>query len=159
MPRKKKTAVKLPPYRMAVIKALQTKFSLSKARSYESEVYRMCQNLSKNVYEEDVETVYRYCSYEKAGQLVNTKEIEEVLNDIKNNRVGPDSYYCRKLLVVESSIDEPLIRSGEFPCRDRKCRSFKTKETNISRSQDRSGDEGMTVRITCRVCGKSYTLG
>ena len=150
---------KLPPHRIAVVEALRSKFSLSKARSYEGLIYNMCKKLSEDVYEESVEEIYRYYSYEKVGQLVGRDPKDEVIDDIKECRVGTDSYYYRKLEVVESSTDEPLIRSGVFPCRDPKCRSFKTKETIIRTEQRRSGDEGMTVIIACRVCHEEYTVG
>jgi hypothetical protein len=44
---------------------------------------------------------------------------------------------------------------GMFPCRNRQCRSARTLVTQL---QTRSGDEGMTVFVTCIDCKRRYKL-
>jgi len=157
MPRQKKTVVKLSPQRIAVINALKTKFTASKAKAYEKAIHQMCQVLSKEVYEEPPDEIYEYYAYEKAGQLIKSQpdDIKEVLNDLKEGRVGSAAFYYRQIFKVDDSTsDEPLIRTGVFPCRNKKCRAHQTKETVFQAKQLRSGDEGMTIVITCQVCNE-----
>ncbi len=154
----KKRPVKLPSNRMAVVKILRSKYP-KKARLYEGEIHQMCQNLSENTYEEPVNDIYDYYAYEKVGQFM-TGSPKKVLEDIKECRVGTESYFHRKFFEVDIlDDDEPMIRKGVYPCRNRKCRSSKTKETTIKMVQKRSSDEGMSVIVTCRVCKKEYTVG
>lgn len=161
MSRQKKTVVKLSPQRIAIINALKTKFSPAKAKAYEKAIHQMCQDLSKEVYEESPEEIYEYYAYEKTGQLIacQSDDIKEVLNDLQEGRVGSAAFYYRQIFKVDDSASgEPLIRTGVFPCRKKDCRAFQTKETLFRAEQRRSGDEGMTIIISCRVCGEEYTI-
>ncbi len=142
--------------RRAVTKTLEKKYP-KKASSYEKEIYKMCKYLSENVYDESTDEIYNYYAYEKVGQLM-TGSLKNVLEDIKECRVGSESYFHRKFFEVETD-DEPMIKKGGvYPCRNRKCRSSKTKETTIRCCQRKSSDEGMSVIVTCRVCKKEYTV-
>jgi len=151
---------KLTPNRQAVIKALQQKFSVSKAKTYEEELHKMCQNLGETTFDESVDEIYKYYAYEKVGQLMAVSEshLQEVINDIKNSQIGEGSFYRRKLDSKKLNVDDKMIRSGVFPCLTRGCRSRHTKETIFRMEQRRSGDEGMTAIVSCRICKEVYTL-
>mgnify|MGYP002626421384 CR=1 FL=1 len=145
--------------RKLIVKALEKKFSSEDAKNYEDLIYKMCLTLADDVFDESLEEIYQYYAYEKVGQLMEG-DLQETLNDIKKCRLGKDAFYHRKFNEnKEIPQNEPLIRSGVFPCRKRTCRAHQTKETIYITDQRRSGDEGMSVIIKCRVCGSEYTVG
>ena len=141
--------------REIILSVLKDNFPKS-ASNYEQLIYEMCEHLAKEVFEESIEDVYNYYAFEKIGQLV-TGPVEEVIDDIKNNRIGNESFYCRKKKKVDSEFSIER-KSGIFKCKDPGCRARYTKETIMRSEQRRSGDEGMSLIVTCRVCQKEYTL-
>jgi DNA-directed RNA polymerase subunit M/transcription elongation factor TFIIS len=161
--------------RKAVRKALQRQLKNQTAEKYEIHIYKMCKRIVKRAEEfveegspscrfseyVTVEMLYPKIAYEKVGQLLVCKdrpERENILNDIKNDVTGFDTYPYEVYKTKQKeecsfAAQGPKVEEGEFPCRNPKCKS---KRCYWYQLQTRSGDEGMTIFVTCIKCKTRY---
>lgn len=155
-----KKDVSMPPHRIAIIYALQTKYNRKTSEMYENNIYQMCKNLSED-YVESVDEIYRKYAYEKVGELLSISEetkIQSICEDLSNGVLDWDSCvyaeYREKLEKENTQIAQGIkVEKGEFTCKNRNCRS---KECYYYQSQDRSSDEGMTTHVICTKCGTRF---
>ena len=151
--------------RKAVVKVLERNLKKKTAENYEKQIYRMCKRMAdENTDNMDwisIEELYPKIAYEKVGQIIlceDREEREKILADIKDNISGFDTHpyeAFRQKQKDECSFTAqgPKVEEGEFPCINPKCKSMRCYWYQL---QTRSGDEGMTVFITCIKCKTRY---
>jgi DNA-directed RNA polymerase subunit M/transcription elongation factor TFIIS len=151
--------------RKAVTKVLERNLKKKTAENYEKQIYRMCRRIVKDNEKASeyisIEVLYPKIAYEKVGQLIlceDRQEREKILVDIKDNITGFDTQpyeVFRQNQKEECSFTAqgPKVEEGEFPCRNPKCKS---KRCYWYQLQTRSGDEGMTIFVTCIKCKTRY---
>ncbi len=53
------------------------------------------------------------------------------------------------------TMDDTAVEEGEYKCKNPTCQS---KRCIITDRQDRAGDEGATIHVTCSICGTHYSF-
>ena len=154
----------LPKIRQTVVDILKTAFNAKTAIRYESEIWKMCQRISKNSGDSKPEELYRILAYEKVGEFLTAKaqvgstKTNDILKDIQKNVVGWDSsvyedFRRKQQNYILQIVEKPKVKEGELPCRNPRCKS---KKTVYFEKQTRSADEGFSAFVACSVCGESY---
>lgn len=147
--------------RKAVTNLLKQKYKPSFAKKYEKDIFDMCQRLSTD-YEEGIEEIYAKFAYEKVGQFLAAAFYKEaIVEDIKNDVLNWDaSVYAelRDKVTHENDLltEEIKVEKGEFPCRNRDCKS---QECYTYQMNSRSLDEGAITHVVCTKCGHRYKFG
>lgn len=147
--------------RNAVLKALQTKIPEKTAKKYEVLIYRMCKKLANRNEYGNLEEVYTKYSYEKIGSIMDAKNKKEqkcIIQDTKNVIIGWNGSSYKGYQLKENANNQMYtkeihLEEGEFPCRNKDCQSMKC---YYYQSQDRGGDEAMSVYVVCSKCGTRY---
>lgn len=98
--------------------------------------------------------------YQLLGLLHEGVTMDELLSLRDYSCIEDLSYYAsyREARRKEDRLwitDDTAVEEGQFACRDPECRS---KRCYVETPQTRSADEGHTVKITCSICGSTYTF-
>ena len=143
--------------RIKVVDALKQHFSSKEAKQIEKVIHDTCKRLCQDHGEELEESYLRY-AFEKIGIILSSPVTDEVIEDIKEGHLGWESCIYdeirKKIALANSEYTEKMqVEEGEFPCRNRECKS---KKCYYWQTQDRSGDEGASTHVLCTVCGTKY---
>ena len=139
--------------RNEVRKILESKFT--NAKEYEKNIFNLVKNTNDIVTQDN----YKESAYEKVGQLMcvkNEKEENDIIEDIKNNKIGFESciyknYKEKHESMIDKSQERPKAVKGIYKCKQKGCGSD---EFYIWSEQKRSADEGMSQMRMCKLCGK-----
>ena len=124
------------------------------AQAYEDKMFEEAKGKS-------IEELYENISYEIIGYIYEShdkKERKNILKDMKNGTYGWESSffseYRKRIHDIDyQQIEDIKVEKGEFPCRNKKCRSY---QCYIWQEQTRSADEGATTYVMCAVCHNRY---
>lgn len=147
----------MEPQRSAVRDILSQEISEnSKVKDVEKSIYNLCVRLAKIRGNVKAGDIYNKIAFEKIGHIMQTKDIEKVLNDIENNKVGwESSVFSKQLVVYERMLDRSVLKptavKGVYLCKEKGCGSD---EFYTWSQQTRSCDEGSTAFRECARCGK-----
>ena len=119
-----------------------------------------CEILEKNIYaslKDDMDT-YRWCVYQVLGLLLQDKKrLQEVLKDIKEDRLGWKSPIYGDISRKIQEFDEYLVKPFEVVEGVIQCGKCGSKRTWSVQKQTRSSDEPMTTFSRCVDCGNNWT--
>jgi DNA-directed RNA polymerase subunit M/transcription elongation factor TFIIS len=148
--------------RKMVISVLKEKVNSKIAISLEKNIYEMCQRLSKD-YDEPVEDFYNKYAYQKAGHIMtssNEKELDEILQDIKNDTIdwnsAPYKEFRKRLEEISDAKTQKVVTEpSAYKCKSKDCGSRECTQTQL---QTRGGDESTTTFVTCMKCNRRYRI-
>lgn len=84
------------------------------------------------------------------------KPVNEILTQIKSNRLGINSVEFSELHISQQEENEFIIKPFEVEEGILQCKECGSKKTYSYTKQVRSGDEGTSVFATCSQCGFSW---
>ena len=114
--------------------------------------------------EENIENIYKNNLYQTIGDILNGKKLNDILNNIKNKKLGwkHDSFKEMKIRMEEqdSFIENPFeVEEGVQQCKAIDKKSGKicnSKRVFYYSKQERGSDEPMTTYNTCCSCGAKW---
>lgn len=152
--------------RLSTRSLLRQKFSEKNSKKIELCVFTMCTRIIEH-YDTDMETLYSKFAYEKIGEFFTYSKPNDLLKDLNASLCNWESsayapYRAREKLEVLDRVTGPIVKSGEFKCKNRRCpgrvNGVASDKCVYYQMQTRSADEGSTTYVVCSVCGDRYTF-
>ena len=120
-------------------------------------------NIYKNVInsadksDSDIESIYKDNIYQIIGDFVNKKNIKDVLQSIKDNKIGWDHGCFEKIKFRQNEQDDFIVNPFEVEEGALECKKCGSKRTFSYSKQVRSCDEPMTTFAQCISCKAKWT--
>jgi DNA-directed RNA polymerase subunit M/transcription elongation factor TFIIS len=120
-------------------------------------------NIYKNVInsadksDSDIESIYKENIYQIIGDFVSKKNIKDILQTIKDNKIGWEHGCFEKIKFRQNEQDEFVINPFEVEEGALECKKCGSKRTFSYSKQVRSCDEPMTTFAQCISCKAKWT--
>jgi len=121
--------------------------------------------IEKNIYKyvmeckkiENIESIYKEIVYQIIGDFVSKKNIKDVLQSIKDNKIGWEHGCFENIKFRQNEQDEFVINPFEVEEGALECKKCGSKRTFSYSKQVRSCDEPMTTFAQCISCKAKWT--
>lgn len=103
------------------------------------------------------ESLYTWTVYQVCGLILeDKKQLNEVLTEVKNNKLGWECSTFDPMSVKLQEQDDFILMPFEIVEGVVKCSKCQSKKTFSVQRQTRGGDEPMTTFSTCVECGNNW---
>lgn len=122
----------------------------------EKNIYKNVINSTNNP-ECDKESIYKEIIYQIIGDFVTKKNIKDVLQSIKENKIRWDHSCFEKIKFRQNEQDDFIVNPFEVEEGALECKKCGSKRTFSYSKQVRSCDEPMTTFAQCISCKAKWT--
>ena len=121
--------------------------------------------IEKNIYKyvmeckkiENIESIYKEIVYQIIGDFVTKKNIKDILQSIKDTKIGWEHSCFENIKFRQNEQDEFVINPFEVEEGALECKKCGSKRTFSYSKQVRSCDEPMTTFAQCISCKAKWT--
>jgi DNA-directed RNA polymerase subunit M/transcription elongation factor TFIIS len=134
--------------------ALKTVINIEKnVDIIEKNIYKIINSLEDS---SDKDSIYKDIIYQIIGDIVNKKNIKDILQSIKDNKIGWNHGSFENIKFRQNEQDEFIVNPFEVEEGALECKKCGSKRTFSYSKQVRSCDEPMTTFVTCIECGNRW---
>ena len=145
-------------YRELGKKSLKTVLTVDKNVSIlEKEVYNIVLKKIEKKTDEDIEKMYKAIIYQIIGDILAKKKLSNILEDIKQSKIGWDHRSFESVKFRQNEQDEFILNPFEVEEGALECKKCGSKKTFSYSKQVRSADEPMTTFAQCISCKAKWT--
>lgn len=135
--------------------ALKTVINIEKnVDIIEKNIYKIINSLEDS---SDKDSIYKDIIYQTIGDIVNKKNIKDILQSIKDNKIGWNHSSFENIKFRQNEQDEFIVNPFEVEEGALECKKCGSKRTFSYSKQVRSCDEPMTTFAQCISCKAKWT--
>jgi DNA-directed RNA polymerase subunit M/transcription elongation factor TFIIS len=135
--------------------ALKTVINIEKnVDIIEKNIYKIINSLEDS---SDKDSIYKDIIYQIIGDIVNKKNIKDILQSIKDNKIGWNHGSFENIKFRQNEQDEFIVNPFEVEEGALECKKCGSKRTFSYSKQVRSCDEPMTTFAQCISCKAKWT--